>query len=445
MRNTALMFLGMASVLAAVEWDVQQVTHGTNLSSDMAELILTEDGVPRILYYEMDPKTQQGAIKTAIPSDTGWVIVEVAKAKECLFSCDLDIHGTLFVAFAEIEGPGAFDIFLANDSSYAFEVVNLTDDSEYQLLPVIKIDDGGIMHIAYLVSEEVVDFFCEGGIDMSLDSEGLPYIFFSQVDGAAIWYARPSENEDEWDAFEIVQDPGISDFPIAVLDDVDNIHLVYEEYSPPDGFINYTSNESGEWKQEVITTGPLDLVYASNSCIALDPEGKEHVVWVADDVEGIDDIFCAHRVEGEWIKEPVTGSEGIQEEAGFGHYFTIDDDGYGHLVCAASDEGLIKQIYYAKSTEPLTDYQGIESPAKTRALRLKVREKRVHFFLPHSGSVNLDLYDASGRRVEHIASGSYPAGEHTVPINSSSLSTGIYFVRAEVRGQAAGAKFILAR
>jgi len=53
----------------------------------------------------------------------------------------------------------------------------------------------------------------------------------------------------------------------------------------------------------------------------------------------------------------------------------------------------------------------------------------VRFGIPKDGSVNLVVYDVSGRRVAHLADGSYSAGYHSVDwVAGEAVRTGIYFV-----------------
>jgi hypothetical protein len=53
----------------------------------------------------------------------------------------------------------------------------------------------------------------------------------------------------------------------------------------------------------------------------------------------------------------------------------------------------------------------------------------VRFGIPKDGSVNLTVYDVSGRQVAHLADGYYPAGYHSVDwAAGGAVRTGIYFL-----------------
>jgi len=55
--------------------------------------------------------------------------------------------------------------------------------------------------------------------------------------------------------------------------------------------------------------------------------------------------------------------------------------------------------------------------------------------LPHSASVSLHLYDVTGREVAAIRAAARPAGRHALAVGGR-LSSGVYFARAVVRGDA---------
>ena len=52
----------------------------------------------------------------------------------------------------------------------------------------------------------------------------------------------------------------------------------------------------------------------------------------------------------------------------------------------------------------------------------------LNFTLPKLSDVEITLYDATGRMVSKLASGRFSAGSHTVRLNASKLTNGVYFV-----------------
>ena len=62
-----------------------------------------------------------------------------------------------------------------------------------------------------------------------------------------------------------------------------------------------------------------------------------------------------------------------------------------------------------------------------------------------SGLLELQLFDLTGRRVRDLYHGEITAGAHTLTIDASELSSGMYFVRATMEGKTKVNKILLAR
>ena len=58
-------------------------------------------------------------------------------------------------------------------------------------------------------------------------------------------------------------------------------------------------------------------------------------------------------------------------------------------------------------------------------------ETKIWYSLPHSGDVNLIIYNILGKEVARLVDGNMPAGEHTVLWNASNFASGIYFYRLQ--------------
>ena len=54
---------------------------------------------------------------------------------------------------------------------------------------------------------------------------------------------------------------------------------------------------------------------------------------------------------------------------------------------------------------------------------------KISFNLPKAGELKLEIYSSLGTRIKTIASGSFPAGEHTLNFNAGNLASGVYFYR----------------
>jgi len=67
----------------------------------------------------------------------------------------------------------------------------------------------------------------------------------------------------------------------------------------------------------------------------------------------------------------------------------------------------------------------------------------IPFSLPRATKVNLALYDLTGREALRLINGQMSAGEHSVLVEASDLSSGIYLVRLEADGMKASTKVAL--
>jgi hypothetical protein len=210
---------------------------------------------------------------------------------------------------------------------------------------------------------------------------------------------------------------------------------------------------SGSWQdEEVVVLGGADggnrepslameIVYGNFLGI-----GRPHVVYRHAGADWYYDLYHSGKPTGTWVEEPILATPEKNEWVGTGHYFAIDVQNYGHAVFSADEDGgFVAQIFYAKTKEPLTGNAAEEHPVAYCPFNLEVRGSSLHLSLIEAGQVSLTLYDATGCRVCCIASGTYGAGEHSIPVNSIGLSAGVYFVRAEIGGNSESAKFVVIR
>ncbi|MCD4734148.1 T9SS type A sorting domain-containing protein [bacterium] len=69
----------------------------------------------------------------------------------------------------------------------------------------------------------------------------------------------------------------------------------------------------------------------------------------------------------------------------------------------------------------------------------------IHYELTQNGSVELNVYDLSGRLVETLVSGEQTAGRHSVSWDSSTSATGVYLLRLEATGEAITKRAVISR
>jgi hypothetical protein len=472
MKRIALMVLAGVLALSAVDWEVEQVTTDTaSVVKNFDPLVVMDNqGYARVLFYRYieDACT----LKVASNATGSWIIENVSAVSDDVFfggatySLEVDSKGNTFVIYADEGAPATLDLFLATDSSGEFIIENLTNDAAIQIAPRAHLDLDGVLHVLYLdeVTTEIIQlsygvidseglhaeqitdnmnqYLAGVGIDLTLEAGGTPHVFYLGYDDY-LWHATPSLNMLEvWPSERIPNASGV--YPSAAVDGFGGLHLAYQNREDEPDSICYSANRNGMWVKELVTDVGSPDGENSFPCISLDAQVSPHVVWLRPDADWSYDIFYANKTFPGWPEEPVTSTFAQTEYPGFGHYFTIDSKGYGHLVYSANYEKGVWQIYYAKSTEPLSTAIAESTPQVT-PLSLEVRGSAVHFSLPASGTIRLDLYDAAGRRMECLASGSYESGEHLIPINSDGLPAGVYFVRLESPTQQVSAKLVVIR
>ena len=458
MKRIALMVLAGVLALSAVEWDIEQITDEADLWSTDPILVLDAQWHPHILFTQWNEEVH---IKVASHDTDLWVIDDVATVSEYFtpyYSIDVDSEGNTYVAYSDWIGMDSSDIFVASDEEGPFLSVNLTDDELFQAAPVIKLDHEDIPHIIYAeaVTPEDEIKICHGwadaegfhseqvcenlhpdyyiGFDLVFDQLYIPHAFYIG-DDSHLWHT--TSGEPGWIGDQLNELS--SEYPSAVADASGAFHVAYDVCS---NSIHYITHQSGAWQDELVSAGGGPKGWNEQPSIAIDPNGDPHVVWLRVNADYWHDFYYANKTTGVWVEEPITSTPEEDELPGYGHYFAIDAQGYGHLVYCADDEDGVTQIYYAKSKAPLAI---AERPPQIIPLSLELRGSWVHFSLPEAASVCLDLYDASGRRVTCIASGIYAAGEHSIPLNLAGLPAGVYFVHLESTNLQASAKFVLTR
>jgi len=452
MKKIVLALLTITVALCAVEWEVEQVITG-----EMPLIALDSEGYARVLFLAY-PGLKVGSNVTG-----EWEIKDVVELEKILpyYGLAVNSKGNAVVVFQDIiDWDLGYDLFMATDKSGEFETTNLTNYPEWQYRPVITIDQQDVVHMVYLKmvdwyeeidqifyakidngdftsAEQVTDnaFSMYGYFEISKDvvveKNQDPHVFYLGED-TLIWHASKTGNN-PWLKETISAHSGYD--PLAAIDGSNNIHIAYasDYYRESDDLrcICYLTNKNGSW-EDTIAFG--DAAANWHPDISVDLSGNPHIIWYH--YAFYPNIYYTCEDNGGWAHDSITTTQS-HEYFGYGHSFAVDSEGYGHLVYEDEDD---EQIYYAKSKAPLAVS---EKQLETSSNLLEIRGTTVRFTLAQTSPVTLNLYDAVGRHVDHLASGTYPAGEHAVPINSTGLAAGVYFIRAEIAGQSANAKFML--
>jgi hypothetical protein len=70
---------------------------------------------------------------------------------------------------------------------------------------------------------------------------------------------------------------------------------------------------------------------------------------------------------------------------------------------------------------------------------------RILYQLPQAGLVSLQVYNIAGQRVQTLASGLHPAGQHSCVFDAKNLASGIYFICLQAHGEIDQRKVVLAK
>jgi hypothetical protein len=466
MKKILFFLLTIAVALFAVEWDVEQVTTGPNHYNDWPAIAVDKQGYVGIVYEQYGEV--EDSLMFASNATGSWVITAVSPLMGW-YSLDFDSKGNAYIAFSnnETSWDDPMDIFLAADTSGEFEIMPLVEDTGNLDVPRLKLDANDNVHFIYVhMIEESFNKLFYGWIDeadthielvtenlgsawdvdFTFDQDNSPHVFYDGPEGA-LWHASRSSltSNPSWTHEKIYENEWIwsMDYISAVTDAWGNFHVTC---NPGEAYIAYITNKSGSWKDEIASDTLNEDLWNLYSSISVDPVGNPHIAWVVVD-EGAEPMTCeiylgSKSAEG-WSREPVTATPNKPKYTDGIHFFAIDPQGYGHVTYAEWDENEeFGEIYHAKTKEPFVEAIA-EQPIAANPFNLKIRGSSVYFSLQETTSLHLDLYDASGCRVQRLASGYYPAGEHQNPFNTSELSSGVYFVRIEAGRRSASVKFVL--
>ena len=121
------------------------------------------------------------------------------------------------------------------------------------------------------------------------------------------------------------------------------------------------------------------------------------------------------------------------------HALAFDNNG---ALLAATDNGVY--TYYPTG--------GVKTVANEAPTSLTLEQNTpnpfasntaIRFTLPVSGPVSLRVFDATGREVGMVASGTYEAGTYSTSFNAGGLMNGAYYYRLEASGQTAVRMFVV--
>jgi hypothetical protein len=117
-------------------------------------------------------------------------------------------------------------------------------------------------------------------------------------------------------------------------------------------------------------------------------------------------------------------------------------EGTGNTAfCAEFDElrlgTSLNRVVGVKEASEYFGYELAPNPASEQAnLNLNIKK---------SGNADIGLYDMLGKRISTLAKGHFTEGGQTIPINTTNLATGVYFVKMNMEGAFQTTKLVVAR
>ncbi|MBD3286289.1 T9SS type A sorting domain-containing protein [candidate division WOR-3 bacterium] len=483
MKKMALILAGGVILLSATQWQEKLLTDDPQHYYVLPSMVLDDEGYVHILYLEMfeDWEVDTVAFWLKVSSnETGrWISKEITRLSESFYwnldlemqipySIDVDSKGNTYVAYFDFVGEEETRLFFATDSGGEFIVDTLIENDNWQVFPMLEIDNQDNVKLVYIeavmVDEEPAEInLCygrfDGGffytediwelgvdfegypMDMALGLSGFPNVFYTNEDYKLSRVYRGSSG---W------QSEGLTKttegyMPSACLGPGGDLYLTYiTDVEVADIF--FMREEGSVWQGELVADS-VDFDWYLSSSLSFNPDGIPYLVWSSADEDWYYDIHMAARCDTGWVLEQVTTTPIADELFGTGHCFTIDSAGYGHMTyMCIGDYSETAQLMYAKTTEPLEPEEVIaENHIQPNPVGLSVRNGHVHFSLPGAGRVSIDAFDACGRRVKHVLSGFYDAGEHQSPLELSGIPNGVYFIRLQTEEHSARAKFVISR
>jgi hypothetical protein len=181
--------------------------------------------------------------------------------------------------------------------------------------------------------------------------------------------------------------------------------------------------------------------------VAVDDEGRIHVVWIRDW-----DVFYRGFDGAVWGEE---GQLRAAKHMADHSSIAVGDDGRVHVVWCDDRDG-DKEIYYKLGDSE--QFAGVAAPPQS-VPRLAITrlvpnplagEARVTFVLPSQARVEVSIFDVRGRLVWQEVLGVLDPGIHstawrTADRSAHPVSPGVYFVRLQAGEQAATVKAVVLR
>jgi len=278
------------------------------------------------------------------------------------------------------------DIFYTNNSGGSWHTpVNITQTgSEYEFTPTITTDSANNVHIAYLyapaimsstVSLNYINFTVTSGWgpkinitdpigpfnsitskkSIGADSHNNIYVAFTAYNSTPAnseLYLVNNSNGDWGTPVNISQNQATTPYvdydPSMYIDNLDNIHLLWQIQNNSNYGIEYKVYSQAAWSTSQYVNATTEKLYYHSICA--DVNNKAHIVISQYDATASKfDLYYANNTQDTFnTPHNITGTSAAEEK---NPHIVVDNQGYAHIVYSRAASP--NTLYYMRSTNPV--------------------------------------------------------------------------------------------
>ncbi len=428
------------------------VMHGDFDEDGDADLVTAAFNAGDIIIYENGDGLGTDWVKQTIdPSFSGaWGAVA------CYLDDDhhLDVAGVAFslndICWWENDGTGSGWTKHLVDGNFPYPVHLRTGDfNDDQATDVVAVsyygqvawwenDGTSTTWTKHLVASSLATPFSVRAFDLDGD-EDLDILTNERDNDRILWFENLDSLGTLWLEHSVdITSSGPNDVGAALIDDDDQLDL----------FASHSWDHAITWYKSVDTFTSLGTLESSILSFSHPVEFWSEISWDCTAPPGTE-ITVAVRastdanVMGEWTVVSASGDN-------LGDYLSEGALYFQYQVTLTTENELVSPCFEGISINwnYAADVGHEANPHNSYLLynaapnpSLAANPTTIRFSVPYQSRIELALYDLLGRKLQTLASGTYPAGEYSETIDN--LSSGVYFTRLNTETSSLGRKIII--